>query len=380
MKYLFTSLYNEFECIGDKCSDTCCAGWRILVDQKTYDKYCSLEEENKNWICSRLKKVENNGKILYEIEKDEKDRCPFLNEKNLCQIILKISEDYLCNTCKTYPRKTVVYHDAFFATVSVSCPEVARNIVQMKDKLGFHFTEDEEGCLDVDWILYNELINGLVIAVDILQNREYPLLDRYLLLLLLLEQMQVLIEQNKITEIRQTADRYRDQAYRKSILDGCKNAFLFPINIYDCLCYFMEPAIDFFKVQNTRSYPCIEKAISELNETMYQEWLDKYQELSLDIEFENLAVQFTFEYFMDALKGKSLYHNVLKLFLLQTYIKAQQVFIYGIKGSLSEEDRIAVISQTSRIFEHSKHLDFLVDKIMEDKSKMDFIKLLFCLK
>ena len=38
---LFTrpDYYEDFECIADKCEDTCCAGWQIVIDRETLKKY-----------------------------------------------------------------------------------------------------------------------------------------------------------------------------------------------------------------------------------------------------------------------------------------------------------------------------------------------------
>ena len=31
--------YKEFTCIADVCPDTCCAGWQIVIDEKSLKKY-----------------------------------------------------------------------------------------------------------------------------------------------------------------------------------------------------------------------------------------------------------------------------------------------------------------------------------------------------
>ena len=32
----------QFKCIGGECEDTCCAGWSVSIDKKTYKKYTNL--------------------------------------------------------------------------------------------------------------------------------------------------------------------------------------------------------------------------------------------------------------------------------------------------------------------------------------------------
>ena len=33
------AFYKEFSCIAGSCPDTCCAGWQIMIDEKSLQKY-----------------------------------------------------------------------------------------------------------------------------------------------------------------------------------------------------------------------------------------------------------------------------------------------------------------------------------------------------
>ena len=35
MLYTIPDYYHEFSCIAGECEDTCCAGWQIVIDEKT---------------------------------------------------------------------------------------------------------------------------------------------------------------------------------------------------------------------------------------------------------------------------------------------------------------------------------------------------------
>ena len=35
MQVTFPSYYNAFSCIADACPDTCCAGWQIMIDDRS---------------------------------------------------------------------------------------------------------------------------------------------------------------------------------------------------------------------------------------------------------------------------------------------------------------------------------------------------------
>ena len=42
MLYTIPDYYPSFECIADKCEDTCCAGWQIVIDKETLKKYTKV--------------------------------------------------------------------------------------------------------------------------------------------------------------------------------------------------------------------------------------------------------------------------------------------------------------------------------------------------
>lgn len=123
MKYLYTDLYAEFACASGACPDTCCIGWDVLVDSNTYDSYAALEEPLKSKICEKIEAAGIDEQKTYKIQMLKDGRCPFLNEQNLCNIYIDCSPDMMCNTCKIYPRKRILFYDTIMATVMVSCLE-----------------------------------------------------------------------------------------------------------------------------------------------------------------------------------------------------------------------------------------------------------------
>ncbi|MBA8981228.1 hypothetical protein [Clostridium saccharobutylicum] len=40
----------EFKCVSSSCTDTCCAGWDINIDEDTYNKYINSTGEMKKII------------------------------------------------------------------------------------------------------------------------------------------------------------------------------------------------------------------------------------------------------------------------------------------------------------------------------------------
>ena len=39
MIYTYPDYYKKFSCIADKCPDTCCGKWQIVIDDDSLEKY-----------------------------------------------------------------------------------------------------------------------------------------------------------------------------------------------------------------------------------------------------------------------------------------------------------------------------------------------------
>ena len=90
---------NEFKCTASACRHNCCIGWEIDIDEDTLKKYSGITGN----MGTRLKENISGGDEPHFILA-ENDRCPFLNESNLCDLILHGGEDMLCQICTDHPR------------------------------------------------------------------------------------------------------------------------------------------------------------------------------------------------------------------------------------------------------------------------------------
>ena len=96
MKGFAPGYYPRFRCIGGDCRHSCCVGWEIDIDEDTLDCYERVEGD----FGARLREGIENGAFRL----DERERCPFLNERGLCDIILTLGEDALSQICSDHPR------------------------------------------------------------------------------------------------------------------------------------------------------------------------------------------------------------------------------------------------------------------------------------
>ena len=115
MEFTFPNYYKEFSCIAGSCPDTCCAGWQIVIDNKTLKKYQHFKGPFHNRLHNDIDWKEH-------VFRQYNRRCAFLNEENLCDIYTEAGPKMLCDTCRNYPR----HIEEFESCVRFLCPFPAR--------------------------------------------------------------------------------------------------------------------------------------------------------------------------------------------------------------------------------------------------------------
>ncbi len=142
MKLYAPAYYKNFRCIADKCEHSCCIGWEIDIDKEALNKYRKAED---GYGVIIKESISYDGEPHFKL--DTHDRCPHLDENGLCQIILNLGEDHLCNICREHPR---FYNFTKTAEVGIgmSCPEAARCILSspcydISEEIG-EFAADED--------------------------------------------------------------------------------------------------------------------------------------------------------------------------------------------------------------------------------------------
>ena len=141
MKHIYPTYYKKFKCIADKCPDSCCKDWDVVVDEESESFYNSVHTPFGEKIRS-LTITDNDGDRIFV---SQNGKCPFWNKDMLCDIYINLGEEHLCETCKNFPRITQDYTDFVEHTLSLACPEGARLIL-----------EEENDYSEFDNFIYNE--------------------------------------------------------------------------------------------------------------------------------------------------------------------------------------------------------------------------------
>ena len=174
MIFRVPNYYRDFKCTADKCSDNCCIGWEIDIDSETMKKYDSVTGEFKNKMQSG---ISTSGTPHFILDKDE--RCPFLNDKNLCEIFINLGESCLCQICTDHPRYYEWFGDIKEGGVGICCEEAAKLILTDDKPFSYYETdipdEDSDGC-DEEFFEYLQCMREKIITH--LNNKSLPLKKR----------------------------------------------------------------------------------------------------------------------------------------------------------------------------------------------------------
>ena len=133
--------YDSFKCIADKCTDSCCIGWEIDVDDVALEKYQNLQSPLGDEIRSEITESED-GSNCFNLSENE--RCPFLDETNLCRLITARGDcDLLCDICREHPRFYEWFVGVTECGLGLCCEEVCRILLENEEP--FSLVEESDG-------------------------------------------------------------------------------------------------------------------------------------------------------------------------------------------------------------------------------------------
>ena len=126
MKLIAPAYYPAFSCIAGNCRHSCCIGWEIDIDEETAPHYRKQTGD----IGERMRAcIDFDGDPPHFILQGEEERCPFLNRRGLCDIILSCGEGALCQICRDHPRYRNFFSDRTEIGVGMCCEAAAALIL-----------------------------------------------------------------------------------------------------------------------------------------------------------------------------------------------------------------------------------------------------------
>ena len=386
MKILKPFYYDDFKCVANKCKDSCCIGWNIDIDKKSYNKYKRVKGEFGKKIQSGICRNRSSTNELKYGNMDIKSNdgvCPFLNEENLCDVYVKLGEEYLCSTCKVYPRLIEKYGEIYERNISVSCPVVAEVLVKSSEYLEFLLDEESFNNMDKEYVnnnqsynmkLYDVLWKSRSLSIEIAQYRPIKLWKRLMLIILTEEKIQHLINSSSYENINDVIFMLKQTMSDSKISDTLDNISTVPkVKIL-----FTNIILDMDMAKNRLNNTFV-GFINDFNEFIVNEtnMANSSNNFNKDVQLlkqvagcekefneylenkeyiiENYVVYNLYGNYMKSLYTKDLHKEIVRLVLSYSIIN---MILFGrwIKNNkkLKDEDFVDAIYSFSRMLEHNE--------------------------
>ncbi len=334
IKIFVPKYFDKFKCIADKCPDTCCVGWEVDIDHETADKYSAIGGELGDKIKKHLT-VDETGCRIFTLR--EGDRCPFLNECNLCEIQSEAGEKLLSKTCTLFPR----FFDDFGKTremgLGFGCPEAAR--IMLTDKESFSLKLHDE-CTDKDTDIDEDFLDVLLT----LRSKIFAVLEEKNLSFK--KKIENVLHLSKDFQKRIDGDDFYDEIQHRD--------FSFCLTILENMEYISDKRREF--VQNLKT-----KKLSKSALNIYKS------------DFEKLMKYYIFRYLLKALYD----YDVLTKVKYGVFACIVTSRIYSCFENLDFETRVKIMYSFSKEVEYSDlNMDLLDEMMYNNFGTDDLIELL----
>lgn len=378
---------NKFVCDGLICEDNCCQGrWRIFVDEEHFKKIKKVTEPHlKQRIDKYIRRNRSNpdSSTYGRIHQDEElNQCIFLTDDKLCEIQMNLGTDYLWNVCWIYPRYTNLIDGKHERSLTMSCPLAAKEALLNREVMAFEqITEEGEELREIP--KYNSLdteghllLNKppryfwdiRIFVISLLQNRDYSLGDRLIILGLiyrnieelfankqgtglpaLLEQMTGLIESgffheelNKITPNLEVQVQMTKAMLDRRYIIGIQNQSR---RYEEC---FTETLVGLGYTEDAKL-----EDIMKNYEYNYREYFLPYI-AEREYILENYLVNEVFKEMMPFGNYKTIWDSYIFLCVLYSMTKLHLIGLAGFHKGLNDEITLKLIQSLSKVVIHNQ--------------------------
>ncbi len=184
----------EFQCLADRCEDTCCVGLRVPITEQHLPRMREVVAGGPDAErVATFVRVDSEAPPAERgvIEMRSDGSCPFLDTMRLCSLHKAHGPRVLPDPCVTFPRIVWKWNEHVEVAGSLACPEMARRLLLEEGAVELVPGPVEEvprleaarplpgGREDV-YRVHGEAIRGA--ALRLLYRREFPLASRLSLL------------------------------------------------------------------------------------------------------------------------------------------------------------------------------------------------------
>ncbi|MCI9104774.1 MAG: hypothetical protein HFG57_02220 [Lachnospiraceae bacterium] len=384
MKYHVQACFNQFICTGAECEDTCCKGWCIPIDKKSYQRYLRV----KGAFGRRLFRGIEHKKRCFRMRGSV---CTFLNRAGFCDIYKELGRKGMCKSCREYPRHREDYGQLQEVMLSLSCPEAARLILsdetqgmwREKERMVIaeeqRAKEGDEPATD----LVEDLEELRQTMVCLIKDRSIEWRQRLAMMLALAHDFQrhwnkiqkagyPYSEQRRRQWAKRLSQRYLSRtaagrfARRIERIRAGEREREIRIAAWMRLMREMEPVLNDWKEQWDRICSSLyhQRSIKE-----YQAFCQQFERASADLEqeWENLAIYFVNTYMLGAVYDEDVYGKAKLVVFGSFIIREWSLFRYAIKGRIDRAELVGTAYRYSREVENSdQNLEFLEEQLKKN--------------
>ncbi|MEH6888492.1 flagellin lysine-N-methylase [Bacillus sp. JJ864] len=369
----------QFSCIGSECEDSCCIGWKVTVDEDTYKKYKkSRDLELKPLFKNKVTRQRSNpsSSSYAKIKMEDGGRCSFLSEENLCKVQLKLGEEYLSNTCTTYPRSINSINGVIEKSATMSCPEAAR--LALLNPNGIDFAEIEEPASTPGSITNQLKTDGMkvdntpkkyfwelrVFSIQVIQDRSYTLAERLIILGMFYQNVQKHIDQGDVHAIPNVIANFTDWMSNQGMKESL-DKIPTQLSVQMALCKDLVGYRTNHSIPSQRYRDCLdemskgiqytkEATIEELTEHYKKAYEEFYEPFMTEHEYilENYLVNYIFKNLFP-FGQKTLFDDYVMLVIHYSMIKLHLIGMAGFHEGLTTDLVIKLIQSFAKTVEHN---------------------------
>ena len=220
------SFYDSFQCVGGVCRQSCCSSWNITLSKEEFKKTKkALQSDTVKEIFSNAFLPMSGNSLqktnTYKMRLKENGDCPFLDEQRLCWIYRDCGPQIMSRTCRIFPRFNIMYDKKRLdCALTIGCEEVVRLLLEEKEgfllqteekEISFEELNEYESISPLTFIkkpLLKEYYTVRGLLLGVLQNREYDMGERMILLGIALQKIDAMDKENKIEEVAKYIDHF----------------------------------------------------------------------------------------------------------------------------------------------------------------------------
>ena len=404
-KYLQPSYVSKFQCDGRKCpANCCCRNWQVIIDDETYKKYSELETSQHELTKNLLPNKEREGFLINHVD----GKCPFMTSEGLCKIQLDHGEEYLSQTCLSYPRQLVNFGGIIERSLTPTCP-LAAELLLNSEQIKFEFApvvlpKWANGMLIVGETktpeeFFPHIIEIQITSVSILQERRLTLDQRLIVLGFYLFQIEDMKKRGELNLIPTLNKIYTSEEFFSEQIPALLNSVNFQILEFAEIFFGMLKNIygneEILKTPENQKYIDVLNRVMNFNltdELNFQELAENYFDLGdirkiflndYGIFFENYLVN---DFFggIYPFKVDGTIQNNFAVFVA-TYKILETIALSMTAESRDSEEKLRaeifdMVCNISMDLNHNENYLMSIAKFLEDKSDIRFFMRSFLFK